>query len=314
MKKEDESFDPSEIIKYMPSNEEIVYSTICNADIAISHTVGRSVTTYKCWSLTPFILTPLGFLYYGRPYKYGTYGDALPTYNSLLNILSITKNGFMVIHVDPIAQWAYPYKFTLVQDSMETKEQFKHRLNEFKLILLKNIKNAAEHMLTYINQNLNKEDKDYSPLWKVNKSILMDSRDLYLNDFINNDTTIQDTKKNWEQALLEKAKSRIKYTLRNNYISLLDELLKAFTYKEGNVGYIRYYINSDIELEAHLHLEELHSRMTKFSDHISSSGVTPTSNTTYRSIFHNKASKKLLKIITLADKKILKVQGKMKKE
>jgi len=295
----------------MPPNEEIVFSTVINIAIAISKTVGRSVTTYKCWSLSPLLITPLGFAYYGRPYKNGIYGDALPTYNSLLNILSVTKDGFMVRHIDPIARWPYPYRFTVPQDPNESKAKYKERVNSFKLILLKNIKNAAEHMLKYINVNQNKDEKDYSPIWKVDKSILMDSRDQHIQDFLNYSESIKEAKKSWEQAVLNKIRRSIKNELRNNYLSLMNEALKKFAYKEGNVGYLRQWFDYDLNFETHLHLEELHSKMTKFNEHPIASGVTPTTNTDYRSLFHPKASKRLLKITSLADKKILKVQSKI---
>jgi hypothetical protein len=217
----------------------------------------------------------------------------------------------MLGHVDPIARMGYPYHFELVQSSNETREQYKARLLEFKLILLDNIKNAAEHMLNYIKDNREKEEKNYSPLWKTNKSLLMDNHDQHLHDFIRNSDSIQEAKNLWEQAEIDKKSRSTRNSLRSNYISLLEETLRTFAYKEGNIGYLRPYIHYDVELKTYLHLHELRPKMENLSDYnyLKATGVTPKTEIHYRSIFHNKATKKLLKIVALAEKKIIKLQN-----
>lgn len=314
MVKGDFPINYSELIKFTPPDEKILYSTLLSAGTAISQGE-RVVRTWTLSFLTHVLITPLGISYFCKPYNGNTfsdpYEDPLPTYNSLLNILSITKRGFMLCHIDPIARAGYPYQFEMVQGSDETKEQYKARLDEFKLILLENIKNAADHMLNYIEENKDKEEKNYSPLWKLNKSLLVDNLDQHLHEFINYSDSIQEVKNYWEQAKIDKKSRSTRDSLRTKYVSLLKETLRAFAYKEGNIGYLRPIINYDAELNTYFHLHELQNRMKKYSDYnyIRGTGVTPTTNSSYRSIFHNKATKKLLKIKALAEKKILKLQN-----
>ena len=305
MKAEDIPGDSSGLKKYIPPNEEIEYDTHCQTFLSKSHITSGIIkdtfTGHKISYLTPFIITPLGFAYYCKPsvdlyHPKSPWGDPLPTYNSLLNIIKFRKNGFIARHIDPIQRYPYEYDFAIVQDNVK----------EFKLILVKYMKNAAEYLLNYLKDNKNREEKDFSPLWKVNKSIVMENYDPDLHEYLNSDEDLKDAKKRWDFLNRSKVSARTRFESREEYLNMLKKTMESYAYKNGNVAYIRPLINSELEVKAHLHLEEFH---TKTSHNMWPTGVTPTSDNFYRSLFHKKAEKKLLGTIASLDKFIQKAES-----
>lgn len=296
----------SELINYLPPNEEVLYSTESLISINI-HTVSSGVTykdyTHRMMNYPSHLLiTPLGFLYYAKPYDHKPFGehkyaDQLPTYNSLLNIISVSKRGFEAQHIDLVACYAYHYQFELMQNpSYESEAEFNNRLNKFRMVLYQYIKNATQNILDYLVENRDKDEKNYSPLWKVTRSILLDNFDPKLNEYLNSIENLQNIKREWRMKKRD-------FDLRKNYLIALYKARKKNAYKDINVAYLRPLIRfSDAEVETHFHLAGLSPSST--GSGITTSFLSPSSDDKYRSLFHTKTEKRLLKQINFLNKKI----------
>ncbi len=245
--------DSSNLIKFIPPNEEILYSTLCN--ITYKKSPGDK---YPVTYISHLLLTENGLAYFCRPY--GNLLDKeepteqLPTYNTPLNIKSISTASFDILHIDIWTQSPVIYRIKIISDpKIEIENEFNKRQKEFYKIIYPLIINNLEVMITFIQENKNKQLKENSPLWRVNKSILKSSYDQPMSKLTHSAQDIQEV----ELDMNNEQTKRVKNIYKKEYLKLLNEVLELHIFKLGNIGYLKSRINNEGKVISLLKLRNL---------------------------------------------------------
>ncbi|MBA7553308.1 hypothetical protein ES705_45898 [subsurface metagenome] len=241
--------DFSDLRKFLPPNEEVVYSTLCT--IRFSY-MGISAFNRRVKKRVKYnshvLITPRGLAYFCRPIdisvKSSELTDLEPRYNTLLNVSDVEGKKFKVFHTDYSLEET-TYDFELIQHpNFESNAKFDDRIKKFKMILHSYMTNTAKTFLTYIIENKDQDGKDNFPLWKISKDFFASNR--FTLDY--DQTTIG------EEIELVISKIQSKRIKKREALQVIKELLD----KVQKVAYVKYRIKRG-ELQSFICLKRLYN-------------------------------------------------------
>jgi len=164
----------SDLSKLLPPGERVIYSTICSISYSVENTTKEVYGTVKRSFVPEFkshvLITTKGLAYHFRPSvilgKEIMLLEREPRYNTLLNVYYIKGKRF---RVSDIGQKYLTFDL-ITQANIESIKTYNERIKKFKMTLIPHILNTTQLFLTYVLDNKDKQEKDDSPLWKINKN------------------------------------------------------------------------------------------------------------------------------------------------
>lgn len=169
--------DYSDLKRVLPTNAEIIYSTICRIYYVIDYPLTVGFQSHV-------LFTPEGIAYFCLPDPKDK-ELLVPTYNTYLNFKKVSNEEFTFLHTDYSIPSSIPYHFKLIINSnFESNAKFVNRRMKFKSFIYPYIISTHQAMLNYVQENKNKEEKETPPLWRVNSKMLVSGEDKLFNDLL----------------------------------------------------------------------------------------------------------------------------------
>lgn len=239
--------DFSNLREFLPPNEKIIYSSLCTIKYRYAYDVGfnplallsmfqptRNIKQEKIAFNSHLLITTRGFAYFCQPLtvieKKPVRLPQIPTYNTLLNIDSVSNTRIKALHSDIFNPINNDYRFELQRHpNFESETTFKQRIKNFKLSIYPYILETLESMLNYVQENRDKEEKDDTPLWQLDKNLISSYKD-----------------KEWSKNLLEYINDLTKTGVPRKKINFLEFLTQLGG--KSQIAYIIKAINPKIEI------------------------------------------------------------------